>query len=49
MTRTIAGPTAAVLALVALLLAGVAADCAGPDDTPGMYQGGTDSAPYWRR
>ncbi len=49
MTQTTGRRTAAVLALVALLLAGVAADCAGPDDTPGMYQGGTDSAPHWRR
>jgi hypothetical protein len=32
------------MALLALLLAGVAADC----DEGGMYQGGSDSAPEYR-
>lgn len=34
-------------ALLAVLLAGVAADCSGP--TGGMYQGGSDSEPGWRK
>lgn len=34
------------LAAVAVLLGGVAADCSGDG---GMYQGGGDSAPGWRR
>lgn len=33
-------------ALLALLLGGVAADCGGEG---GMYQGGGDSEPGWRR
>lgn len=49
MTRILNGRTAAVLTLLAALFAGVAAECTGPDDNPGMYQGGTDSAPHWRR
>lgn len=46
MTRSIGRRTAAALTLLAALLAGVAADCAGEG---GMYQGGSDSAPGWRR
>ncbi len=37
---------AVAMALLALLLAGVAADCSGEG---GMYQGGSDSAPRYRR
>lgn len=33
-------------ALLALLLGGVAADCSGEG---GMYQGGSDSVPGWRK
>jgi hypothetical protein len=48
MTQIIGRRTLASLTLLVALLAGAAANCAGPEDAPGMYQGGDDSAPTWR-